>query len=264
MSGLRDLQFRFSAGIFDSRRGAITEHVRANGLTGSRRLQVYRNNVFTGFTEALRAVYPVIERLTGEEFFRALARDYITKTPSSAGNLHEFGSDFGEFLVDYPKCARFPYFSDVARLEWAYHEAYHAGDRAPLNLGKLAEIDPAHYAVMVFELHPAVRLLRSRYPVKRVWEVNQPHYPHEPVVDLDAGEARVLVHRPRWEVELHSLDIATFEFLDCLGCGHTLGVATDAALTVNDNFDLDACLITHVENAVIVDVAPSAVPPRAG
>ncbi len=258
MIELRDLQVRFTAGILDSDDDSITRHIRANRLTGSRRLQVYRNNVVTGFTEALRAAYPVIERLTGEQFFRGMARAYIASTPSRAGNLHEFGHDFGDFLAGHPACRGFPYFAEVARLEWACHEAWHAGEHEPLDVAKLAEVDAAHYSALVFVLHPTVRLLRARYPVHKIWEVNQPEYPHEPVVDLETGEACILVHRKGWEVQVLSLDAATFVFLDRLSRGDNLGIATEAAIGLDSSFDLNGRLMSQLENRVIVDMASPA------
>ncbi len=255
MSRLRELQERFSEGIFDPQAASVTALIRANGLTGARRLQVYRNNVFTGFTEALRAVYPVIERLTGEAFFEAIAHQYIRNTPNRVGNLHEFGDDFGGLLAAHPACAGFPYLADVARLEWAYHDAYHAADHAPLDLATLGRVDPEHYDTLVFALHPAVRLVSSRYPILRIWEVNQPDYPHEPVVDLDAGGARVLVYRRDWDIEFRALEAAEYEFLSALEKGQSLGDASRAAWQSNADFDLDACLVTHVTNAIIVGAA---------
>ena len=43
-----------------------------------RRFQVYRNNVFASLIEVVRARFPVVERLVGEEFFRAMARVFVS------------------------------------------------------------------------------------------------------------------------------------------------------------------------------------------
>ena len=59
---LRELQLDFAAQVYDDEARGMDTRLRANGLTGARRLQVYRNNHLSSLTEALRAVYPVLFR----------------------------------------------------------------------------------------------------------------------------------------------------------------------------------------------------------
>ena len=46
-----------------------------------KRYNVYRNNVTVSLIEALAATFPAVRRITGEEFFRAMARFHIRETP---------------------------------------------------------------------------------------------------------------------------------------------------------------------------------------
>ena len=43
-----------------------------------KRYNVYRNNVTVSLVNALAAVYPAVQRITGVEFFRAMARKKST------------------------------------------------------------------------------------------------------------------------------------------------------------------------------------------
>ena len=45
-----------------------------NGKRGTKRYNVYRNNVTVSLIDALAAVFPAVQRITGVEFFRAMAR----------------------------------------------------------------------------------------------------------------------------------------------------------------------------------------------
>ncbi len=60
----------------------------------SRRFAVYRNNVVHSLTEALKRRFPVVERLVGPEFFRALAPLYLAADPPSSPVLIRWGAGF--------------------------------------------------------------------------------------------------------------------------------------------------------------------------
>src|SRR5512143_2794599 len=138
MARLRELQAEFARTVLDGARIEFDRYILASGLSGERRLQVYRNNVLLNLTEALKAVYPVTERLVGDGFFRYAAGRYIPQHPSTSGNLHDFGGYFPGFLATFEPAAELAYLPEVARLEWAYHGVFHAADPLPLDLGALA------------------------------------------------------------------------------------------------------------------------------
>ena len=133
MPGLRELQLGFAAAVLDDAGDGFARHIRAAGLTGARRLQIYRNNVALNLTGALEAAYPVVRRLVGEEFFRYAAARYIARHPSRSGDLHEFGESFPAFLETFGPVAGLVYLPDVARLEWAIHQVFHAASHPPLD-----------------------------------------------------------------------------------------------------------------------------------
>ena len=135
----------------------------------ARHLQVYRNNVFESLVGALKAVYPVVERLVGTGFFAYAADGYIRHHPPASGNLHDFGDSFAGFLAGFEPARALAYLPDVARLEWAWHRAFHAADRAPLALERLAAVPPERYGQVRFRLHPSAQFIASDYPLLRIW-----------------------------------------------------------------------------------------------
>src|SRR5271157_2049705 len=70
-----------------------------SGKAAVKRYNVYRNNVTVSLVDALAAVYPAVQRITGVEFFRAMARFHVRATPPASPLLFEYGRDFPAFIV---------------------------------------------------------------------------------------------------------------------------------------------------------------------
>lgn len=70
MPTLRELQTAFGRALTDPRAVDVTAFVMADGIPAARRIQVYRNNLLANLGGALEAIYPVVRRLSGDEFFR--------------------------------------------------------------------------------------------------------------------------------------------------------------------------------------------------
>jgi hypothetical protein len=220
MLTLREPQERFAQAVLGCDDNVLGQHVHANGfaggITGARRLQVYRNNTLASLTEALTALYPVVRRLVGEEFFGHAAREYIPAHPSVSGNLHDFGGELAAFLARFPGAAELVYLPDVARVEWAYHQAFHDAEHSSLDLTALAGVSPEQYRDLRFRLHPASRLLSSSYPVLRIWAVNQEGFEGDQTVDLSEGGVKLLVIRRRIEVMIEPLSEGECALLQAL------------------------------------------------
>jgi hypothetical protein len=219
------------------------------------RLQLYRNNLVISLTEALAAVYPVVQRLVGDDFFRIACRDYIPQFPPRQAPLHEFGKDLPGFIRTYEPAASLPYLADVAALEWAWHRAYHAADADKLDVMSLQQVPERQQGELRFTLHPAVQLVKSDYPVHRIWQVNQEGFNGEDEVSLDEGGVCIAVLRPQLEVLVQAVPCAEWEFLSALDAGCTLDQAVDAAGRVDQVFDLATVLRSRVEDNTLVNTS---------
>lgn len=253
MLPLRQLQLDFARALFGETSASLTESILASGLDAGRRVDIYRNNVFSNLREALRAVYPVIERLVGEEFFRHAANGFISRQASTSGDIEDYGMQFAEFLAQFPAARVLAYLPDTARLEWACHQIFYAADHAPLPLEKLAGVPPEHFGLLRFRMHPASALLASDYPVHRIWEVNQPGFEGDPAVDLSQGGAKLLIRRPRFQMELQPLGTGEFAMLESLAAGRTVAEAYAQAAQAEAAFDLDPFLQRHLAGGTLVD-----------
>ena len=78
---LPDLQAALMHSIFGRDESGVSPN-----LTNVRRLSIYRNNVYTTLTNALKEIYPVILRLVDAPFFEYAAVNYIDRYPSTSGD----------------------------------------------------------------------------------------------------------------------------------------------------------------------------------
>ena len=239
---LRDLQADF-VGALQRPEAPVPDAVgKRNGEQVKRRFDIYRNNVVVGMTEALRATFPAVDKLVGAEFFAASARIYIDQDPPRSPLLFRYGESFGDFLDGFPPAASTPYLGDVARLEWARLEAYHARDCEPLAIDALsAYLDAGDDGApdvgsLRMALHPSLALIESCWPVVALWAAST-GIADGADVDMKQAE-QALVIRPSRIVETRVLPLGSFAFMTTLRDGGTLQQAATAAEEADADFDL--------------------------
>jgi hypothetical protein len=227
----------FSEALLDIEKPTPVGLVGPDGEPSPRRFSVYRNNVLVGLTEALRANFPVTERIVGDEFFIAMARLYAVVEPPTSAILLQYGKGFADFIAHFEPAASLPYLADVALIERATTEAYHSRDLVPLEPIAFADIPRDQTGSLRLRVHPSLRMVRSQFPALTIWQMNVGDGVPEPV-DLTAGGEDALVVRPAAEVEVRSMPEGSFEFARALQRGKTLDAGLWAALEANANFDL--------------------------
>jgi hypothetical protein len=217
-----------------------------------KRYNVYRNNVTVSLIDALAAIYPAIQRITGVEFFRAMARFHIRATPPASALLFEYGRDFPAFIESYEYARAMPWLADTARIERAWLDAYHAADLPALTAEALASIDPTLLAGLRFKPHPATRIVRSAYPAVAIFAMNRTDGRVTPLRSSEPEDA--LVTRPEQEVIVSRLPSGGAAFLLSLLEGATLGEAIAAAFEEAPTFDLQANLAGMISAGVATAV----------
>lgn len=231
----------------------ISDAIRAGALPAARRLEIYRHNVWANLRGALGDIYPAVKAIVGDIFFNHAADQFIRANPSRSGDLNQFGQTWAEFLANYPHAHELPYLPDVARLEWAWHQSFHAAEHTPLDLARLAEVSPDQYGQLRFQLHSSVRLLSSPFAIYRVWEANQSDYTGPMNVDWSAGGDYLLVHRNGVEVAVRLLTEARYRFMTALIAGADLEHTAELAMDSDSSFDLQGFLLESVQSGVIVN-----------
>lgn len=234
---------------------ALLREIHEDGIDPAARLDIYRNNLRGNFLKVLALEFPAIRRLGGAEWFAQCGLEFLRAHPSVSGDLHGLGAPFPTFLAQRLQQGPHGYFADVAALEWAWQESLVAPDAArQLDVAALAGVAGARVADLRFDMHPALRLVRSRWPVFAIWNANRGEPDAGPDglraddarIDLDAGGQCVIVRRSGEGAEARCCDAATFEWLGALASGARFGAAWDRAIAVEAGFDVARTLATAV------------------
>src|SRR6202008_3479197 len=101
------------------------------------------------------------------------ARFPVRATPPTSPLLFEYGRDFPAFIERYEYAQDMPWLADVARIERASLDAYHAADAPPLLAAAPAQVPVNCPGALVFRVHPATRIVRSIYPAAAIFAMNR-------------------------------------------------------------------------------------------
>lgn len=216
-------QTEFRAGLLDPGHPAPAGLADAAGRPAGKRYDVYRNNVSASLIEALEQGFPVVYKLVGRDFFRAVAAVHVRATPPASPLMMLYGAAFPDFLAGFPPAQSLPYLADVARLEYAIRLAYHAADAAPLAGTALAAIPPEDLPGTRLHFAPAVRVVASNHPIHGLWRANT--VPGAPAPT--PGAEAVLVARPDMDPTVTLIPAPALPVLTGLMAGTALGPAFD-------------------------------------
>ena len=242
MAELFDFQSDFAAALRDRRRTpAMQRWLAGDADLVERRMAIYRANMVAAADKVLSLAYPVIRQVVGEEFFHGLAREYQRGTPSTSGDLTDFGATFDAFVAAFEHTQSLPYLPDLARLEWAVHRAGGAADAPDWDAGALATVEPEQQAAIRFAWPPGLAVVESPHPIVRIWTIHQPGYDGEFSVDWNRADT-ALVARDGFTVVVTECAAADALFIRASLAGTPLGDAATATLATHPDFDLGALL----------------------
>jgi len=242
----------FSTGLFRPDFPVPEDMMVGAGKEVQSRYNVYRNNVTVSLIDALAAVYPAVQRITGTAFFRAMARFYVRALPPESPLLFEYGRSFPDFIESYEFAQDMPWLADTARIERAWLDAYHAADRPVMVARALTAVPPAALADLRFCAHPAARIVRSIYPAVAIFVMNRREGPVSSMKSSAAEDA--LITRPEQEVIVSRLPAGGAVFLSSLLQGLSLGVSASKAFEQAPEFDLSGNLAAMITAGVFTGI----------
>lgn len=144
--------------------GAVAESFIApnSRLSAFERLEIYNRQYWYRVLGALAEDFPGLRAVVGTRAFEALSIAYLNEHPSRSFTLRNLGSKLAEWLAAHPKFAgrRHHLAVDVARMEWAFVEAFDSAEWSPLTLEQIATLD----AESKLALQPHLQLIALEYP----------------------------------------------------------------------------------------------------
>ncbi len=239
-------QDSFAAALLDPERAPPAGITDPQGRPAPKRFSVYRNNVASSLTRALEAAFPTVRKLVGDEFFAAMAGVFLRAHPPRARVLMLYGDALPGFLETFAPVAHLGYLPDIARLDQAMRESYHAADSAPLPEAEFQRLVGGDMVGLRLRLAPAVRLVRSRWPVQGIWAANAEDGPAP-----QPGPEAALILRPAFDPRPHRLAAGDGRFVQGLVDRQTLGESLDLA---DAPVDLPAVLSLLIAGRAIIGV----------
>ncbi len=195
-----------------------------NNLTPDQGIEIYKNSIHGQLHRVIQEIYPVSLQLVGEKFFHFTVTHYINSFPSISPDLGDYGANLAEFLEDFEQVSQLPYLPDIARLEWGYHRVFNGEKEDYLDFKELAKVPQSQWNNIIFHLPKNRVLLESNYPIHRIWEVNQPDYKGDKVVNLNEGSSHILLWRKDYQMRLDLPNKEQWKFIKYLANNQPLEV----------------------------------------
>ncbi len=212
-------------------------------LTSFERLEIYNRQYWFRVIGSVSEDFPALEAVLGSTRFDALVLAYLRENPSTSFTLRDLGAKLPGWLVSHPELAgpRHPLAVDVARLEWAYVEAFDGASLPPVSAADLAGIG----ADWRLRLQPHLQLLELRYPVDEVVLAVRKQTPEGDIVSnaalkrkqtrraglpsLRRSTVHLAVHRYDDSVYYRRIDREAFLLLSALSRGDSIATAISTA-----------------------------------
>ncbi len=220
----------------------------------SRGLAAYQANGHALAERALQAAFPVLATLIGEDSFALMAREFWHHHPPQQGDLAQWGQALPAFVAGNAQLADVPYLADVARVEWACHEAAGAPDAVadPASFARLGHADPDTFTL---RLSPGAAVTVSDWPVASLVTAHLHGQPSltQVAAQLQARQGEcALVWRQGLRPRVAACAPAMAVLLQGLLQGHSLLQALNAALATGASLDLAAWLQAAVTDGLVL------------
>lgn len=184
-------------------------------LSAFERLEIYNRQYWFRVLGSLAEDFAALSAVVGARAFERLSVAYLAAHPSRSFTLRNLGSHLTQWLAANPQWAgrRSRLAVDVARIEWAFIEAFDSAESTPLTLDQVATLD----ANSRLALQPHLRLIALDYPADDlVLRLHQREKKQTSEAGLRQEESDVapmklpsLRRRPTW-LAVHRVDLSVF------------------------------------------------------
>jgi hypothetical protein len=117
-------------------------------------VKAHANTISHARLVALEDTYPRVRQRLGDERFNVLSREFVERADAMRSDINNLGAKFAEFLADKHEDGAS---IDLARIEWAWLQSYHAANAEALTMQHIAALDEDGLMGLPLEFHPSVR-----------------------------------------------------------------------------------------------------------
>src|SRR5260370_21632530 len=212
-------------------------------LSSFDRLEIYNRQYWFRVITAVAEDFPALNAVLGSEAFDELVLAYLRENPSSSFTLRNLGSRLPEWLQNHAEftSGNHDLAMDIARLEWAYVQAFDRATIPPVNGADLAGFD----GETKLSLQPHLQLLDLQYPVDELVlavhretgpsdimsnAISERRQTSEAVLpEMTRQDVYLAVHRYDNSVYYRRIDREAYQLLSSLQSGSSLGFALETA-----------------------------------
>jgi hypothetical protein len=239
-----DFQMQSTTNDGRSTKDLAESYIKPNDhLTSFYRLEIYNRQYWFRVIGAVAEDFPALNAVLGNRVFDRLVLAYLRENPSTSFTLRNLGSKLPQWLEGRPEFSprRHDLLLDVARLEWAYIEAFDGAEVAPLAGYDLSGLT----AESRLFLQPHLQLLDLNYPVDElvlaVHRETAPgdimsnavserrHVKRTSLPKMRRSAVHLAVHRYENSVYYRRIDSEAFLLLCALQNGSPIGIALETA-----------------------------------
>ena len=236
MNKLAKLQNDFIKRIYNPNNQAILAEIKEGGVNKEDLFNIYRNNILSNLTNALRLTYGLVYKKIGNKKFEKIAQDFIINNPSESGNLDNYHSQFPQFLKS-SNLQNNDFLSELANFEWFLHLSYLAANGVGINIQNLQKLPKEKLFEIKFKLHPSCFLIKANHNLISVYEGNNKKI---------KKQIYILINRGTGEVIPEALSEKEFSFLKAASEEKSL-----YEIYENHQIDIGLCLQKFIQNRVL-------------
>lgn len=156
-------------------------------------LKAHANTISHARLVALEETFPLVRQEMGEAAFNEVSRDYAETDAVRTSDNNKLGQGFAAFLEGQNVGGAI---IELAAIEWAWLESYHAAEAIALAAADLGQLDETALLTMPVTLHPSARIVPITMPLASTLDELAAQQPNS-----------ILTVRPDAEVRLIPLDI---------------------------------------------------------
>jgi len=254
MTTLAELQRNFISdclsGQLTSTNTLLAKDIDTSLISAPSLMAIYQNSSIGNIIQAMKLTYPVIEKLVGEDFFRASCKEFISAHWPKSANMDDYGVEYADFLASFEPAKQLVYLKDVAQLEWLFHLSSLAGDSIAVDWTCLSTVDADEALEVRLLLAPSVKLINSPFSIGQIWQMNQENSLEYREINL-AQKTSLVVFRSGLKTEVMAVTEGEFAFLSSFYQNQSLANAIETSTKIDSHISIDDVIKKYIELNII-------------
>ena len=187
-------------------------------LSPEERVDIYANMYFYRILDVLKEDFPATLATVGHDRFHNLVTGHLIEYPPEHFSIAYAGKHFADFIESHPMREEFPFLADLARMERALIDVFHADDAAPLDADAMRAIAPTDWPALKLNRNPATVVLELQWNAAAILgAIERGEEPSPPT----SGAMSMLIWRNRNCVYYREIDVAERNELEAIAAGCT-------------------------------------------